>query len=73
MNRGFLPGPKFDVFKALIAKELLTNGNYHQQVVVRVIEKWFPRMRCEITPKRKLFQSEQYVCRMKIFLRGTRT
>jgi hypothetical protein len=47
------------------------NGYYHLQIVVRVLDELLPTMRCDITPKSKLYRGEQYICQLKIFIKGS--
>ncbi|EFX72837.1 hypothetical protein DAPPUDRAFT_325875 [Daphnia pulex] len=56
VDKAFLPGTSFDVYKKWIEKEMRINGYYHPQIVVRVLDDLLPTMRCDITPKRSLYQ-----------------
>ncbi|EFX60775.1 hypothetical protein DAPPUDRAFT_123009, partial [Daphnia pulex] len=60
MTWACLPGTSFDVYKIRIEKEMRINGYYHLQIVVRVLDELLPTMRCDITPKSKLYRGEQY-------------
>ncbi|XP_046657650.1 uncharacterized protein LOC124350957 [Daphnia pulicaria] len=63
MTWSFAPGHRFLELKNRISTGLELYGNYHPQVVVRELERWYPDLKWDIFPKGK---AESYSCNLQI-------
>ncbi|EFX70168.1 hypothetical protein DAPPUDRAFT_328416 [Daphnia pulex] len=63
MTWGFLPDNNFIVMKNRILTGLQQFGNYHPQVVVREMYRWFKHLKWDVNPKGK---ASCYTCLLQV-------